>query len=162
MILDVLKKLDQMIQKENDRLRREDQMGLPKVEITIFGQISLLSDEKLKTQIKLFSTYDVDAVVKGVHWIKVQFEKALKRQGFDLDPVSDEIWIPPNSEYVDLFVTEKIVCKRLGSLYVLVSKAIKAKEKNRILVGQAIQIYGEKLAMLIKKYGGDIYYFRLD
>lgn len=41
-------------------------------------------------------------------------------------------------------------------LFVFVSKAIKAKEKNLLLIKEALSIYGSELSNLIIKYGGDL------
>lgn len=51
-------------------------------------------------------------------------------------------------------------CKRIDPLFALCSKAIKAREKNRILIAQALKVYGKSLVRLIEKYGGDLEYFK--
>lgn len=40
-------------------------------------------------------------------------------------------------------------------IYVLTSKAVKAPEKNSILLKRALPIFGDKLEKLIVKYGGN-------
>ena len=52
-----------------------------------------------------------------------------------------------------------MIIKIADPISVLVSKAIKAKEKNRILIGYALRTFGGDLAKAIERYGGDLGYF---
>lgn len=158
---DILKHLDHEIDQENQRRRKEGDFGLPRTEIKILGQMSLISNPEVSAQINLFSTFDVDALIEGHYWVKTEFEKLLKNNALELDPLSDEIWIPSESTFSEFFLSVRLICSRLDPVYALASKAIKAKEKNKLLIAQALDVYGDDLKKLIKKYGGDIRYFEL-
>ncbi len=64
----VFESLERAIEIEN-QLRRTDELGedelIRKTEIRIMGQMSLLTNDAVKAQIKLLGTLDVDAAVDG-------------------------------------------------------------------------------------------------
>ncbi len=122
--------------------------------------MSLLSNPLVQEQIRLFGTVDVDATVRGEYWIQKKFEELLLEEGLELDPVADEIWLPVEATFTTVFSETILTCLRLDPLGALTSKAIKAREKNRILIRQALPVYGAPLEGLIKKYGGDLTYFQ--
>ncbi len=158
-LIQIFENLDRAIEVENEERRESGTLLLPKTEIILLGQMSLLENPEVKAHITLFATYDVDAIVKGSHWIQRKFNELLKKEGLELDSLSHEIWIPPESTFTDIFSSNYLHCLRLDPLYALLSKAIKAKEKNKILIAQALDIYGDKLRSLIKKYHGNLDYF---
>lgn len=160
-ILEVVKELDLSIERENNRRKKEGVVLLSRAGIDILGQMSLFLAAEIRTHLHLFATYDLDALVKGDYWIKEKFQALLKKEGLELDPLSHEIWIPLGSTFKLLFSSNRITCRSLDPLYALLSKAIKAKEKNRILVAEALVFYGNKLAKLIKKFDGDLDYFNI-
>ena len=147
------------IAQENVTLREEGLTPLAHTEIRVMGQMSLLSNTEVQAQIRLIATVDVDATVRGEFWVQKKFEELLLKDGLELDPVASEIWLPAEATFTEMFSSNLLTCLRLDALYALVSKAIKAKEKNRILIRQALPIFGRELEDLIKKYGGDLVYF---
>ena len=163
--MDILEKvfraLDKEIEIENQQRREDSALLLTKAEIRLLGQMSLISNPEVQAQITLLATFDVDALVKGGHWIESKFRDLLKKEDLELDSLSHEIWIPSESTFTEVFSSNRLVCLRLDPLYVFLSKAIKAKEKNRMLIAQALEIYGNELRKLIQKYGGDLKYFNL-
>lgn len=148
------------IDEENQSLREEGLTTLQATEIRVMGQMSLLSNPQVIAQIRLFGTMDVDATVTGEYWIQKKFEELLLAEGLELDPVASEIWLPVEATFTTVFSGTILTCLRLDPLGALVSKAIKAKEKNRILIRQALPLWGAPLEELIEKYGGDLTYFR--
>lgn len=157
----VFKSLDEAIGKENAQRRQDGSLGIPKAEIKVLGQMSLISNPEVQAKITLFATFDVDAIVTGPHWIETTFKALLKKEGFELDPLSNEIWIPEESTFTNIFSSNHLTCFRLDPLFAFLSKAIKAKEKNRIIISQALEAYGNDLKQLIIKYGGDLNYFKI-
>lgn len=78
----------------------------------------------------------------------------------ELDDLSTEIWIPPDATFNNYYQSAVLIVSYLDSVSALTSKAVKAKEKNLILIREALDAYGEKLSSNISKYGGDIEFFR--
>jgi len=157
----IFQQLDKAIEKENDERRQEGALGLPHAEIKILGQMSLISNPEVQAKITLFATFDVDAIIKAPHWIETAFKNLLEKERFELDPLSHEIWIPKESTFTTIFSSSRLTCSRLDPLFTLLSKAIKAKEKNKVLIAQALAVYGDDLKNLIIKYEGDLNYFKL-
>jgi len=156
---DVFERLAHAIDIECAERREADLPLLRHTEIRVMGQMSLLSNPELQAQIRLFGTRDVDATVRGEYWVQKKFEAFLVERGLELDPVAEEIWLPKGSTFSEVFSSKRLTCVRLDPLYALVSKAIKAKEKNRLLLQQALPIFGHALREMIEKYGGDLAYF---
>jgi hypothetical protein len=158
---DVFERLARAIDTESASRREEDLPPLGHTEIRVMGQMSLLSNPEVQAQIRLFGTRDVDATVRGEYWVQKKFEEFLLEQGLELDSVANEIWLPKEATFSEVYSSPKLTCLRLDPIYALVSKAIKAKEKNRILIRQALPIFGDELRSLIEEYGGDLTYFEV-
>ena len=104
------------------------------------GQMSLLTNRTISAQIKLIGTVDVDASIDGgpYSWVGKKFAQILAAKGLELDKYADEIWLPKNATFQKVFSGKILTCLRLDPLDALVSKAVKAPEKNRILIRQAL------------------------
>ncbi|MFH1263303.1 MAG: hypothetical protein V1495_07685 [Pseudomonadota bacterium] len=156
-----LRQLDRVIEQENDRRSQEATFVLPKGGLRILGQCSLLlHPDKLLAQLSLFATADVDALVDAHHFVKQAFQQILEEHGLQYDEDSEKVWLPPGSTFTTILSTPRLECQVLDPLYSLTSKAIKAKEKNRLLIRDALQIFGEPLRKLVEKFGGDCGYFQ--
>ncbi|MFH1018184.1 MAG: hypothetical protein V1798_08400 [Pseudomonadota bacterium] len=156
----ILETLDQLIEVENQLRRKESGFGFPKARITLVGQYGLLThpDRPLK-RLSLVATLDVDAWIDASEFVKTEFKRLLADAGLEYDNDSEKVWIPKESTFTPIFSTLRLECEVLDPVYSLVSKAIKAKEKNRILVRDALSVYGNELRDLINKHGGDCDYF---
>ena len=84
----------------------------------------------------------------------------MKRENLELDSDSHLIWFPQESTFTIVLETPRIKCEVIDPLFALCSKAIKAPEKNRILIQQALVKYGDDLKNLIKKHGGNLEHFK--
>ncbi len=137
----------------------EDEL-ITKTEIRIMGQMSLLTNDAVKAQIKLVGTLDVDAAVDGGYygWVGKKFDELLRAQGLELDQYADEIWLPEGASFDEVFSSKHLSCRRLHHLDALVSKAVKAKVKNRPLILQALLAYPE-LRELLRENNVDATYF---
>ncbi len=158
----ILAKLEQEIESLNLARRNDGGFRLPKAKITLLGQFSLLANPKISALLRIPATMDVDAKIEAEWIIKDAFKKILKKDGLEYDEDSGLIWIPPNSTFELLHDSLQVECKSISPIYGLLSKAIKAKEKNRILVRDAIALFGEEFVKLIVMYGGDPEYFLKD
>jgi hypothetical protein len=159
----ILAQLDEWIEKENERRKAEEDYLLSKVIIEILGQYSLIMHPDVK--LTLFGTGDLDAHIKslsvsgGVHEIKKKLEQLLEAEQLELESDDHLIWVPPESTFTRIMETPRLKCDVLDPLYTLCSKAIKAPEKNKILIRDALKEYGKPLKDLILKYGGNDEYF---
>jgi hypothetical protein len=158
----IITKLEESIDLLNQERVADDGFRLPKAKIILLGQFSLLANPKISSQLNIPATMDVDAKLEADWVIKEAFKKILKSEGLDYDEDSGLIWIPPKSTFELLHDSLLLRCESLSPVYGLLSKAIKAKEKNRVLVRDAIALFGKELVELITKYGGDPEYFLKD
>jgi hypothetical protein len=132
-------------------------------EIILLGQLSLLANQSIKkdllSELKLFATTDIDVLVKGEWVIQKALRKISKQFNLEFDELSSEIWIPADAQFIAIYEGEIITVKAIDPESAILTKAIKAKEKNRILVRDALRIYGSQLANRITENGGDLSYF---
>ncbi|MCP4447571.1 MAG: hypothetical protein GY811_19855 [Myxococcales bacterium] len=142
-LVKIFQDLDEVIGVENQQRRLDDDEPLEDIEIRVLGQMSLLTNEAVSAQITLVGTLDVDASVTGgcYSWVGKKFSELLEAQNLELDRYSDEIWLPEGAAYVEIFSGKYLTCLRLHHLDALESKAVKAPEKNRLLIQQALPIY---------------------
>ncbi len=159
MVLNVLKELDQRVGDRNREADRDGFIFQPNFEIKILGQMSLLLNRDISAKIDLSATVDLDSYINGEVWIGKEFESLLKNNNVILDKDSDLIWMPQESTYTLFFEGDHVKSYLVDPIYCIASKAIKAKEKNRTLVIQALLEYGKPLEQLILKHGGNLEYF---
>ncbi|HLG19013.1 MAG TPA: hypothetical protein VI895_04245 [Bdellovibrionota bacterium] len=157
----ILRELDERIEKENERRRADEITSYPKMKILLLGQMGLFAHpDELEAKLHLVGTADVDAKIQAEYSLVQLFEKVLEAFGLEYDRDSHLVWVPPESTQITIFETPRLKCDVVNPLYLLTSKAIKAKEKNRILIKQALKIYGRELESLIRQHGGDPNYFK--
>lgn len=122
--------------------------------------MSLLSNEKVSAILELVGTRDLDANLVMDNQIKIKMIGILKSKNLVYDELSRDIWIPSGSKFEKLFKFSNVEVFRLDAESALVSKAVKAKEKNKSLIQEAIA--SEKFSKLIDRIedaGGDLKYF---
>lgn len=158
----ILLRLEQEIETLNQVRVDNGGFRLPKAKITLLGQFSLIANPKISALLNIPATIDVDAKIEADWAIKVAFKKILKSEGLEYDEDSELIWIPPKSTFELLHDSPLVECKSIGPIYGLLSKAIKAKEKNRILVRDAIALFGVEFVEMLIEHGGDPEYFLKD
>jgi len=153
-LLTIFARLDQWIESEASH---------PNVLIQVLGQCSLILNSTVR--LPLAGTMDLDARVKpqsrqeSVYFIQKKLADLLDQEGFELDPDVHLIWLPPESTFTVCYETPRMRCEILDPLFALCSKAVKAREKNRILIREALKEYGKPLRELIEKHGGHCDYF---
>lgn len=156
----LFQKLNYEIAEEN---KERKESGAPKIQhaqINIMGQYCLLLNAKIQADLDLVLTNDVDAILEADYFVKKRFAEILKENGLELDPDSSFVWIPPKAKFEDIYQGENLTVSILDAESALLSKAIKAPEKNRFLIIEALLSKKFKnLSDKIKKEGGDINYF---
>lgn len=158
LIKEIFVKLDKSVEKENLRRRAEGRLTLKKSKVIILGQTSLLLDKKLSSRLDLFQTADLDAKLEMDYFVKQRLKEILKENGLIYDEDSDLAFIPTGSKQLDFLNLNNIIVKRLDSESVIVSKAIKAPEKNRQLIQSSVVQIGmfENLISRIQAEGGNL------
>lgn len=160
-----MKQMDKIIQELEEEFRTyskdlgDDLAKELLIEVQVLGQTSLLMNKEISSKISLTRTNDLDALVKSRSLELVIFRKVLKGNGLVLDELSSDIWIPKDASFEPYYESSSIKVSYLDPLSALVSKAVKAKEKNRILIAEALEVLGESLASKIRSHGGDVGYF---
>jgi len=150
MLKKLFKDLDNWIQKTNKELVKE---GLPTIKpfyIKVLGQTALIES---KIKLSLFSTMDVDMYSDCNYLVKKELERLLSKHKKFLDGFSNEIWMPKETEY-ELFYEGKSLKAYLAKAeYVLISKALKAPEKNKNVILEYVSMGPSELFLkLAKKY----------
>lgn len=157
---EIFRELDQRIERMAEDRAESGGLKITRAEVKVLGQMSLLSNDAVSSQIALAETGDLDALLKTEYIIERELRAILKEHGLVYDESSGEIWIPPGARFEPLFDFKHVVVTRLDAESALVSKAIRAKEKNRLLIRQALvsDLFPD-LADRIEKAGGDLAYF---
>lgn len=151
------------MEKINLTRREEGLLPLGKAEVRLLGQMSLLANEKASLLLSLARTADLDALLTMNHLLKDELKKLLKKEGLLYDEDSHLIWIPEGAKFDGLFTFANVTVLAIDPESALVSKAVKAPEKNKQLIRQAIA--SGKFPGLIDRIevnGGDLEFFAKD
>jgi hypothetical protein len=153
----IFQTLDRRIDALNEERAETGGLKIPRGEIRLLGQMSLLANEEVSARIHLAETGDMDALLRADYLFLRELKPLLRENGFIYDESSEEIWIPEGAHFEELFDFENVRVVRIDAESALVSKAIKAPEKNRILVREAIAS-GEFPALVdrIEAQGGNL------
>ncbi len=150
---------DKIFEEFDDWLKEENKEGVigpGYVTLRVVGQGALfLADINLK----LRATKDLDAFVEAKHAVVIQLGKILKAHGLSFDHLSNEIWMPDETKYVDVFDSGYfLTVKRAGVEYIMISKAKMAPEKNKELIANYIAEgkATEEFFTLAQKYDIDL------
>lgn len=156
----LLRDLDEALAAKNEERRKDEGFGFKKAKIQILGQMSLFAHpNKIAAKVHLVQTVDLDAKVTAEYLVFQLFKQLIQKHGLSYDEDSEKVWLPAESTYTEIFNSPRVQCEVLDPIFALTSKAIKAPEKNKVLIHQALKIFGSELQVLIRKYGGDSSYF---
>ncbi len=137
-----------------------DEQGLPRLKpcrIRVLGQTALL---EAGAPLQLNVTNDVDVYADYAHAIQVEFQRLLATRGKELDPSGHEVWMPRETRYGNLFVGSYVTLQLADVDAVLVSKALKAPEKNRALIIEYLAAGAtERFLAMATKYHLDLEQF---
>lgn len=130
--------LNQAVELENLQRLKGGTLAIPKSEVLVYGQMSLMLNEPVATFLNLIQTADMDAQLQMDYFTKNKLLELLKANGLVYDEDSHLIWIPKDAKAIDLFKFKNIEVKLIDAESALVSKAIHAPQKNKQLIRQAI------------------------
>jgi hypothetical protein len=131
MLIDLFAKLDRLIAEENVERRDVGTTEIPRADIRVVGQMALI---EAAIDLDLAATQDLDAFLAGDYWIQKRLEQLLAEVGMTFDDTSDLIWMPSETEYIELYAGRFVRASRAKVEYVLLSKAHKAPRKNAPLI----------------------------
>ena len=130
--------LNQAVELENRKRLKEGTLTIPKSEVILYGQMSLMLNDSVATFLNLIQTADMDAQLRMDYFTKNKLFYLLKSNGLVYDEDSHLIWIPDDAKAIELFRFKNIEVKFIDAESTLVSKAIHAPQKNKQLIRQAI------------------------
>ena len=134
----IFKNLNQAVELENRQRLKDGTLIIPKSEVIIYGQMSLMLNESAAAFLNLIQTADMDAQLRMDYFTKNKLMELLKAEGLVYDDDSHLVWIPKDAQTIDLFQFKNIEVKLIDAESALVSKAIHAPQKNIQLIRQAI------------------------
>jgi len=130
--------LNQAVELENRQRLKDGTLIIPKSEIIIYGQMSLMLNESVATFLNLIQTADMDAQLRMDYFTKNKLLELLKAKGLVYDEDSHLIWIPEDAKIIELFKFRNVEVKLIDAESTLISKAVHAPQKNKQLIRQAI------------------------
>ena len=153
----VFKLLENQIQVENRDRLISGSPAISRSRIEILGQTSLLIQPELTYGLSLAQTGDLHAVLRADHFVKQSLKKILPTYEFIYDEDSPLIFIPEQSRFFPFLNLSMLEVVVIDPESALVSKAVKAPEKNIQLIRQAIASNEfPSLVERIIKAGGDL------
>jgi hypothetical protein len=98
----------------------------------------LLVHEGAAAILNLTQTADLDAALTMDYSVKEELKSLLRNKGYIYDEDSNLIWIPEGAEFLPFLELNNVLVESIDPESALVSKAVKAPDKNRQLIRQAI------------------------
>lgn len=147
----LIAKLEEQIQTENNERIREHLPILPRLKITLLGQIALMVQDT--RGIPVAATADFDAWVPGEWESKRIFLDTLRSFGLQYDKLSREIWMPEEAKPYVVHESPLLLIETFRPIDIFVSKAVKAPEKNKFLLRHALAVFGEELEKRLEQHG---------
>ena len=130
--------LNLAVELENFQRLKDGTLIIPKSEVLLLGQMSLMLNESVAAFLNLIQTADMDAKLRMDYFTKNKLLDLLKAKGLVYDEDSHLVWIPENTKVIELFRFKNIEVKLIDAESILLSKAIHAPQKNKQLIRQAI------------------------
>lgn len=131
MLFDVFEELNAWIARENAERSRDGALRLKSCCIRVIGQNALIESG---IALSLAATNDVDVYADYDYAIQKEFECLLLKHGKILDPVGHEAWMPSETRYRSMYQGDYVHALLAEAVYVLISKAKFAPEKNKNLI----------------------------
>lgn len=157
MFLELAKQLDDWMAERNLEARTGGWAQYRPCTIKILGQMALM---EAGTSLTLAATKDVDVYADFDHGVKREFERLLAAEGYELDPVGNEVWMPRETRYTELFKGRFVHLLVAEPDAILLSKALKAPAKNRTLIVEYLaKGASHRFVALARKYHLDLEQF---
>lgn len=137
MLAEIAVKLDRWM---IDRNLEAEADGLPRLRpctIRVLGQSALL---EVALPVPLAATRDVDVRADYEDAVRRQFAALLATRGYELEPLAHEIWMPRETRYATTFQGKLVQLMLAEPEAILVSKALKAPDKNHALLTEYLAL----------------------
>lgn len=128
----LIRELDEWVERANRGALAEGMAPVRPCTIRLLGQMALL--EAAALSLTLVATQDVDVYADFDWAVRKELERMLERDGRVLDPLGHEVWMPEETEYDLVFDGRWVRGFVAQPDFVLLSKALKAPEKNQPLI----------------------------
>lgn len=155
--------LERVISKFENEVKAQNEVRhsgpFRRMKIAILGQQALLVRRETLPKLKLLATNDFDGLLNGEPPLEDIFKRILKEEGLTYDEQSRYIWLPDETGYELIYQSDFVEVDSPAPIYLIVSKAVKAPEKNKQLVREAIEQFGDDLLGLLEKYKVNLNYF---
>ena len=149
--------LDQWAARENVRARADGTPAHKRCTVRVLGQSALWA---AGVDLTLTATQDVDAYGDYEWAVQQELERLLGEHGKVLDPHGHEVWMPTETTYSPIYRGKFVEALVADADAVLISKALKAPEKNRALVTEYLaKGASERFFELAQKYRVDLEQF---
>ncbi len=134
----IFAELDRTVEQENRQRLKDGTLTIPKSEVLILGQMSLMLNESVTKTLNLIQTGDMDARLRMDNFTKSKLLDLLKANGLVYDEDSHLVWMPEDAKLINWLKLKNLEVMLFDAESVLLSKAVHAPEKNRQLIRQAI------------------------
>jgi hypothetical protein len=131
MLKTIFNKLNNWIDLENKESRREGLKLFKSCTFRVVGQTALL---EAKLDLEIAATTDVDAFTDGEAMVVSKFNEFLKQDGLEYDQLSNEIWMPEETTYSQIYKGPWVTALLAEPEFILVSKAKMSPKKNLPLI----------------------------
>ncbi len=156
-LVQIFRALDQWVARENIRARAEGTPAYRSCCVRVLGQSALWA---AGVDLALTATQDLDAYADYEWAVQREFERLLAENGHVLDPHGREVWMPRETRYDPLYLGTFVEAFVADADAVLISKALKAAEKNMALVTEYLaKGASERFFELARKYRIDLEQF---
>jgi len=156
-LAEIFRALDQWVARENIRARAEGTPAYKSCSVRVLGQSALWA---AGVDLTLTTTQDLDAYADYEWAVQRELERLLAENGKVLDPHGHEVWMPRETRYNPLYRGTFVEALVADADAVLISKALKAAEKNRALVTEYLaKGASERFFELARKYRVDLEQF---
>jgi hypothetical protein len=157
MLLVLVKRLDAWVAARNLEARSDGLLTLRPCRIRLLGQMALFEQ---RVPLHLVATNHVDVYADYEHAIEKELARMLSDAGKVLDPLGHEIWMPRETRYETLFEGAFVTLQVADPDSVLLSKALKAPDKNRSLIIEYLAGGpSERFLTLARRYKVDLEQF---
>jgi len=157
MFAELMKRLDRWVEAANEAASAEGMLTIRPCTIRLLGQTALI---EAGVELTLIATKDVDVYADFDWGVRKELERLLASRGLVLDPLGEEVWMPRETEYVLAHEGRWITGHIAEPDFVLISKALKASEKNRPLIIELLaKGPSERFLALAERYELDLEQF---
>src|SRR5690606_11818177 len=155
--LEILRRLDGWASGKDAEDRAAGMRGLKACRIRLLGQWALFEQDLPLT---LMATQDLDVKANYEWAVEQKFHELAREHQLSVDPDGQKVWMPKGTQYTKVYAGQFVTGEVAEADYVLISKALKAPEKNKTLIAEFLAIgASERFLSLAREHGLDLEQF---